>query len=75
MPYNDYQIVGKVIHDYCLINNMTAVRYENGEVVPMANEILGVAPDVEIEHINGDTLDFRKSNLRIKASSENNGGV
>ncbi|MCP4607313.1 MAG: hypothetical protein GY845_01180 [Planctomycetes bacterium] len=37
----------------------------------MANEILGVGPDVAVEHINGDTFDFRKSNLRVKTNTEN----
>jgi len=43
------------------------LRYDEGldRFIPMANEVLGVGPDVEVEHINGNPFDNRKCNLRV----------
>jgi hypothetical protein len=42
----------------------------NEEGMPLANFILGLPAHVEIEHLNGNRLDFRRSNLRVVEKSQ-----
>jgi hypothetical protein len=41
-----------------------AVRDVDGITICMAHKILGLPPDIPILHINGDTLDNRRENLK-----------
>jgi hypothetical protein len=42
-----------------------------GGLVLMHREVLGVAPDVYVDHVNRNTLDNRKRNLRPATNAEN----
>lgn len=52
--------------------SMYAIGKRNGKKVYMHREILGhIPPKMDVDHINGDSLDNRKFNLRIVTRSEN----
>ncbi len=42
-----------------------------GKTVYMHREIISVPPDLDVDHINADTLDNRKENLRSVTTQEN----
>lgn len=48
-----------------------AVTTIRGKRVPMHRMILGVLPGILIDHINGDTLDNRRANLRVISNAAN----
>lgn len=39
--------------------------------IPMHREIIGATPELHVDHISGDTLDNRRSNLRLCTRSQN----
>lgn len=53
------------------VRSYYAERTENGRIVRMATEILKCASDEEGEHVNNDTLDNRRENLRKCSSPQN----
>jgi hypothetical protein len=51
-------------------NKTYAVREdENGKLVYLEDEIMNPAPDEFVVHLNGDTLDNSRSNLRVVKQS------
>ena len=48
-----------------------ACRKKNGRRVFMHREIMNCPPGMEVDHINGDTLDNRRANLRICTHADN----
>lgn len=46
-------------------------RYEGEKLIYMHREIMGVAADKQIDHINGNTFDNRKCNLRVSTQQQN----
>jgi len=48
-----------------------ATRTENGKTVSMHRQILGVAEDIQTDHVNGRGRDNRRSNLRVCTHTQN----
>lgn len=46
-------------------------RAEGGGKIRMHRQIMGAAPDDEVDHVNGDGLDNRRPNLRLATTSLN----
>lgn len=47
-----------------------ARRYSKGKTIYMHRQIMDF-PDLEVDHVNGNTLDNRRKNLRIATHTEN----
>ncbi len=52
-------------------NLIYAVTYENNRAVAMHRKILNAPEGVFVDHVNGDGLDNRRSNLRLCSHTEN----
>ena len=61
-------------HKWCSANNngrFYAQRRQDGRTIKMHREILNIPSGLFCDHINHDTLDNRKSNLRICTAAQN----
>ena len=66
----DYDLLSK--YSWCISNTGYAVANINYKVIRMHRYILGLSePTKIIDHINGNTLDNRKVNLRYCTNTEN----
>ncbi len=65
--------VRKKRHDFYACRSHTPVRGERQVWVDMHREILGLSKGDGLfaDHVNGDTLDNRRANLRVASSSQN----
>jgi hypothetical protein len=71
---DDYELCSKYKW-HCLGTNdkyLYSARTENGKTILMHREILNCPNHLCVDHINGNTLDNRKENLRICTKAENN---
>ncbi len=70
----DYERISS--SNWCVTSQGYAKRYAGGgrknpSFVYMHRELMGVQGEVQVDHINGDRLDNRKSNLRLCSSKSN----
>lgn len=68
----DYEIISQYKWHY---NNGYAKTWHSGKRIRMHRLILDAQPGQQIDHISGDKLDNRRSNLRICTIKENNRNV
>lgn len=70
VDYEDFEKISK--YSWCVSKTGYAVANINGKVTKMHRYILGITnPEIVIDHINHNTLDNRKNNLRICTNKEN----
>lgn len=68
----DYQILSKLKwHSSVDRNTVYAKNTHKGRIIPMQNVIMWCPKGYEIDHINRNGLDNRKSNLRIVTRHQN----
>lgn len=69
----DYELLSTVEWS-CVVPNGThkyAVRMDGSKYVYMHRVIMDSPPDLLVDHINGNTLDNRRCNLRLATKSQN----
>lgn len=61
------------VHEVPGREDVRAVRYTECETIPLPNQLLGIKTGggLEADHINRNTLDNQKANLRVVTRSEN----
>lgn len=62
---NEKTTTGYAVHNITIAPNTQTLVY-------MHRMILNVPKDVKVDHINGNTLDNKKSNLRVASAQQNN---
>lgn len=64
-------------HNHRLFYARRKERLRNGKqkTITLAREILNAPSDKMVDHINGDTLDNQRSNLRIATHAQNNRNI
>lgn len=68
----DYRVVGNIKFYAVVVSGKPYAQTNiNGKVVRLHQIILGKKSGYEIDHINGDSLDNRRSNLRFCTHAEN----
>jgi hypothetical protein len=72
---DDVERVNRYRWSYCPNRNGYAVRRapkgSKPTMIPMARFIMNAPPDKWVDHIDGNTLDNRKSNLRLCTQAQN----
>jgi hypothetical protein len=57
--------------NWCVAVRGYVVRKQGKKILMLHRELLGAPADVEVDHISGDRLDNRQSNLRFASVSQN----
>lgn len=70
--YNKFAVFRWYAQEDVRSKKFRAARHLKGKVVYLHREILKAPPEMEIDHISGDTLDNQKKNLRMCIHAENN---
>lgn len=65
----DYNLVSR--YSWCLKDKDYVVGWANGRVTRLHRFLLDAPDDMCVDHINGNTLDNRRANLRLATNSEN----
>ena len=73
---DDYAYEGINQHKWCAhwspnTNSFYATRGSDGKGVQMSRAILGVDSSLYVDHVNGNTLDNRRENLRLVTARQN----
>jgi hypothetical protein len=82
LRYGKYAIVDEELYEtlrkfkwYAVQNPKTgkwyAVRYEHGKGISMHRQLLRAPRSKQVDHVNGNGLDNRRSNLRLATSAQN----